>query len=973
LGLGVAFGQITSSNSISTGGNTDSTLGIRLDSAINARDSILVNSNPRIANKVDLNIVGTSPYISVQQFVKGSATGIYVNEPSGEPGYESLMYIRGLSSPILSHTDVYNQQPTVYVNGVPTFQGMPLSFAYQYNDLQPIGTATNLLADLDPNEIEKIEVIKDPASLAKLGPNAANGVIWITTKKAAAGTRQFSLNSYVGIAMKPNVKPINAAYENSFRRPFYDAYPEASANFQYPTYLADSTDLSYYGPADWIDSYFKNKVIRGEDFSFSGGSSRANFRFFLNNTSTANAADRTKLEKYSVGLFVNMLPMKFLNVSAMVRGSRLDRDRNHSLTEAYSESRFMPDLSNPFPPSKKAYDYYLDQLNTLGTDNNTNYLVSSYIQAGLNIGNFHWNTKVTFDYNEGARDYFIPTTVFDGYNFLSSYSGFNERFAYTNSATYDLKLDDLNKLSLSVGQSFQKDITKYNYFFSYNTINDFVKVHNSWINDDGDLESDAMYSEFRSWPILDKEKTGLTNLYAAANYSFSKYLNAEFVASRSGSSTIQPDLRWKNSYTGSINFHIAPLLHAENIDYLDARLSAGQILRPFDADKFSQGPYYNNDLGWTGDGINSISSWLGISGIVRPYRQGWVGYNIPWNFSLKRNVALDFSLFKSVLSGTIEAYSNDEKNGILPITVASESGYTKAYESGLTVNNKGLELNLLVKILQDQRGLNWSFNINGSYNKNTLKSLPGGAQSMIIENTKLEVGQAIDQFWVYKNQGIVNDDSDIPTASNGSKINYNGFSLQRGDALWANTNGDDQINDDDRVLMGHKLPVFYGGFGSNLSYRKWGLDFQFTYATGNKYLNQAVQQHLDFVNYEGSKTVENVKEITYWQQLVKQGDYPLYNPWSDEHPYNLYQDMFLVDGSYLKLRSLSLNYSLLGKEGSFLIKNGFREATIYVTANNLFTLTKGDFDPEAVNYMGIYTGNYLSANRSIILGVKFKF
>src|SRR5699024_3710559 len=109
-----------------------------------------------------------------------------------------------------------------------------------------IGPATNYLADLASDDIASIKVIKDPAALALLGPEAANGAIWVTTKNAHSGSREISVHSYVGFAQKPNVTPVNAAFENTFRQPYYDLYGTTEDRLNYPAYLRDETNKDYY-------------------------------------------------------------------------------------------------------------------------------------------------------------------------------------------------------------------------------------------------------------------------------------------------------------------------------------------------------------------------------------------------------------------------------------------------------------------------------------------------------------------------------------------------------------------------------------------------------------------------------------------------------------------------------------------------------------------------------------------------------
>src|SRR5690606_31606379 len=166
------------------------------------------------------------------------------------------------------------------------------------------------------------------------------------------------------------------------------------------------------------------------------------------------------------------------------------------------------------------------------------------------------------------------------------------------------------------------------------------------------------------------------------------------------------------------------------------------------------------------------------------------------------------------------------------------------------------------------------------------------------------------------------------------------------------------------------LPIskFYGGFNQTLTYRGFDLDLGFTYALGVEALNQRVANRYDFINSESANTIGAVKEIFQWQQDFDLEKYPVYNVWSGTNPYRLDQDLFLEDASYLKLRSLSLGYDL-GRLG--YVKESIktlRRAYLYVTANNLFTVTKfSGNDPELVNFNGIYDGYGLPLTKSFTI------
>jgi hypothetical protein len=309
--------------------------------------------------------------------------------------------------------------------------------------------------------------------------------------------------------------------------------------------------------------------------------------------------------------------------------------------------------------------------------------------------------------------------------------------------------------------------------------------------------------------------------------------------------------------------------------------------------------------------------------------------------------------------------------------VPSEWGYTSAYKTGMTVNNKGMDVSGSIDIIPvTGKAFSWTATANINLNKNELKALPGGINDLTIGNNRLIVGESIDAFWVLKNEGIYNTDAEVPVnPSTNTPMKYKGVALKAGDPRWADINKDFEINDKDRVLTGNYLPKITGGFGNSLNYKKFGVDVQFYFAMARKVLNQYASSRLDFINTEAKNDINSVKEITFWEKKQDLSGYSLYNPWSPVGAYRLEQDLFLDNASFLKLRTVSVNYELVNRnshgQASIEKRKGINKAVLYLTATNLFTITpfKGD-DPELVNYNGIYTGYGLPIPRSLILGVK---
>ncbi len=928
-----------------------------------------LNENDTV-NRVPMRYVNAEPYISLQQLLKGNVSGVYIQEPSGEPGTQQNIFIRGISAPLLSKLELFDQQPAIYLNGIPLIQDNPFAYEVQKYDFNRIGTATNLLTGINANNIESIEIIKDPAVLAALGPVASNGAIWITTKRAHSGYREISINSYGGIVQKPRITPVNAAYDNMFRSRYYNKYASAEDRLIYPSYLRDSTNSDYYGPADWADLYYKNTPIYSADLSLTAGSDRANFRFFGSATKNAGNADKTSLDRYVGSFFINVAPISWLNVSSMINYSRLDRKRNRNIRDRLAEQRYIPDLTNPLTPNKKLYGSYLDEFDKV-IDKNSNNAIQGYVAISAKYKGISYNGRIGFDYNEGIREAFWPTTLLEGNNYVSNYFGYNQRVVISNTIGYEFKLANEQTIAFVAGNNYMADVNKFDYAYAYNGPNNFIKINVV----EGNTEY-ANYLEpvgFLPYYFPSKMMSKLTSFYGHATYSLKEILTGNVVVSQDGFSNMQPDNRWFTGYAGSIDWNIKKHLLKDYspLSSLSLGVSASHSGKLLSDDRFNKGPQYRVDLGWGNE--PTLGSYAGMPGISRPYTSGWVGYGIPWSLNNQENIAIRLGVLQDRLKFGVDLYNIQSKDMLFPVPVAEEWGYSNAYKSGMEVNNRGIDFTVQAIILPPtSSGFNWTFTGNLNYNTNKLEALPDGLNEVIIGENKFVVGKPIDAFWVLKNNGIYNLDSEVPTnPQDGTKLNYNGIDLKNGDPRWVDVNGDYTINDDDKVLEGNYMPKVFGGFGNTFSYKSFTLDMQFYFALGRKVLNQYASSRLDFINTDSKNDINSVKEITFWEKKQDLFQYPLYNPWSAVVPYRVDQDLFLDDASFLKLRSLSLSYDLTNKLNGKKGKNPFRMASIYITGTNLFTITsfKGD-DPELAGYNGIYTGYGLPIPRSLILGLK---
>jgi TonB-linked SusC/RagA family outer membrane protein len=934
-------------------------------------DSVVLVSyvSKRNVDTIKLNNINLYPFISLQQALKSSSKGVYVQEITGEPGSaDQSILLRGLSRPLLSKGNIAEAQPAIFVNGIPLIVDNPFVYTIQEYDFSPIGPATNLLSAIDLDNIQSINVISSLAALSIYGPRAANGAILITTKNAHQGSREISVNSYYGFAAKNKVTTTNGHDESVLRNIFYNRYATPEDFDKYPSYLADATNENYYGRSDWTDLYYKNSALHTINASITGGTSRSNFRFFAGNTSNAGNADDTRLDRYNASFFINVLPLKWLTISTMVNATRLNRDRNRSLRDRFAEMQYVPDLISPIAPNKNIYGNYLSEYENKTIDNNINNVIQGSFSASAKYKNFDFISRISFDYNEGMRDLFYPTTLMDGNNYVSNFYGYNQRLNIDNSIAYNFTLNKAHVFKALIGHTLSLDVNKYNYLQGYKGTSDYIRINSV----DGDIShSDYLQPEgFYTKKFTDKQKINVSSLYSSFDYTLNNEVFVTAIARTDGASNMQANHRWFFSPSINTKWDITKYVKTKKsiLTNLSVNASYGRLGTLNITDQYGAGPQYVTDLGWSSN--KSVGSYGGIGTLSRPYTSGWIGYDIPWAYVEELDLGIDGGFFDNRLQTRLSFYSKNNKRMVLGVPVNAESGYTKEYKSGMDVNNKGIELAISSEILKASTNkLGWTTDFNIAFNKNTLKALPNNLKEITIGTQKLTVGKPVDQILVLQSQGVYQTDVDVPVnPATFQLMTYKGLKLHGGDPKWKDQNGDYVIDENDKVAMGGYMPRIVGNFNSTLSYKGFNLDFNIYFALKRSIINQSAANQLDFINKTGNNNINSVNEITFWQQGVNVADYPIYNPWSAVQSYRSDQDIFIENGSYAKLRSISLGYDI--SRFKYFSKN-FKKIYVYASALNVYTLksyTGGD--PELVNYVGEDTGYGLPLPRTFTLGLK---
>lgn len=896
------------------------------------------------------------PYNSINQMLIGRATGVDVRIPTSEPGKRSSVFIRGTSSLLLQNSDLFYAQPTYVVDGIPLILDHPFAYDVETFGVNRLGTEMDLLSFLNVNDIESIEVLKDFDASAKYGPLAANGVISITTKGPRTGKMRVSVNSWIGLSLRPRVDAINGTWERNFRMPFYEKYANADQWRSFPAYLADSTQSRYFGPANWDDIFYRNGLGDGIQADVSGGSRLANFRFSIGQQSQQGVADRTGMQRYGLNFGINIMPVPNLLITTYAFGAAEIRHPNNFIRDRIDNEDYILNLENPPSPNKTYLQQYYDYLSQ-GIDKNRNNSARILANAQYSFAqHFSLNSRFGIDYGQNFKSLFIPTTVADGNNFVSDFDGLNKSLVLDNSLRYENTFAEKHHFDFTVGEYDQWEKWRYDYGKAYKGNSDYIKTYTPG---DATHNSGNTYNFRLTANYKDFTGSNLASFYGNIGYDYlGKYFFSLYLR-EDGSSNVPAANRWLFSPTLSAAWNITKEDFMQNslpwVSNLKLRASWGRVGRLLMDEFYKGGPVYNVDAGW--DGNPNPSTYNGFPELNAAFGLGYISPNIQWPYVEQTNIGVDFGLFHDRLKATVDAYSKVDHNLLLKVPTQEEQGYTGIVENGMDVQNYGVEFSVNADVVR-QHDFSWSAGLSIYTNQNKLLKLPGGLTDITMGNRRFLVGKPIDRYWVLINQGIYNSDAEIPVnPATGQRMSYQGIPLRAGDPKWKDLSGDYVIDDKDRVMRGRLSPAEAGGFTNTLRYKSLELTFLFNYAFGRKVIDQTLADRFDFANREGVDALSGVKEVNFWQILP--GNYqsiPRYNPWSDVNPYQANQTLFLYDASYVKLRSVTLTYDFHGKK---LEKAGINMLRVYATGNNLLTLTRyPGGDPEAIDYFGYDQGYY---------------
>ena len=879
---------------------------------------------------------------SVDQAMAGRVAGVQVSQNSGAPGGSISLRVRGVGTP-------GNSEPLYVIDGVPVFG--------------------NTLSTLNPNDIASIEVLKDAASGAIYGSRAANGVVLITTKKGKAGQLRLNVDYYYGIQSKEKDLDVLDG----------PTYQEFIRDFNALNDNPDDDNNIFTNPAntDWEEVIFRTAPMQNLSVSASGGSENSTFLLSLGYFDQEGIIRGSGFDRYSLRVnTTNDLGERF----RIGNNASISRTTGNNVSENQIFGAAIP-LSIIYPPVIPARlpDGTLGAPGDVGTSFiRTNPLVQTdeniveseeFRFLGNIFAEYDLLEGLTYRLNLGGDFLYGGSNAFNAgisapgtQEQISSGTRTDRRewiWLIENTLSYEREIGDGHNIDLLAGATQQKST------FSFHSSGKQFYPSNDLIALDAGNEISNVRGQLVDW--------SLASFLGRINYNYRDRYFLSASVRRDGSSRFGPGNQWGTFPSVSAGWLVSDeeFFRSGFISQLKIRGSWGQLgnqeIAPFQ---------YLPLL------VNNASYSFGGSVVPGIYAAQPANEDITWETSTQVDIGADLAFLNDRLTLTVDYYNKETDGILLEGTLPFSFGYLRnrvpqfpVVNAGV-VRNRGFEFDLGFR---DREGdFQWSTNANLATVDNEVLSLGEGGPIVRFGesiSTRTDVGQPIGSFYGYEIEGIFQNTAEIealnPDPEEG--VYYQKSGTAPGDFKFRDVDGNGVVNEEDRTYIGSPIPDFTYGLSFNANYQGFDLSFAFQGVQGNDIFAKIFQQAGDFTKPDNKFTAlyENV-----WRGEGTSNTVPRIAVENDNDNYRN-STYYIMDGSFLRLRSLQIGYSL---PASLLESISLRQARIYVGGQNLLTFDNYEFglDPEigstfADNTLnGVDYGRY-PIPRTVTMGVNIGF
>ncbi|MBW6490354.1 MAG: TonB-dependent receptor [Lentimicrobium sp.] len=871
---------------------------------------------------VDDKALKDRPIVTVAQALQGKAAGVQVTQPSGKPGSGLAVRVRGATSVLAGN------EPAYIVDGIRTTD----------------------INGLNPQDIESMTILKDAAAAAIYGAAAANGVVLITTKRGNTEKPLITFNTYFGVSkLRKSIDVLNT-------RQYRDLMNEIGISY----------DPSWTQFNDWSDETFGTGYQQSYQASFSGGTEKS--RYFVSGgyLTEQGMVQPSRFDRYTVRMNLDNELRPWLKVkTSLSTWSISSKDTpdnassgrggvimsalntppflnvyNQADIKDYTDEQGVVDYSkvrfdmNPFQPSWENPVAYMEGPDQLSRDNK----VLGSVEAEISLfKGLKFRSGTGVDITAHRWDYYLDPmrTNYGRQNHGIGRSDNSNHMVWQleNLFDYTLKAGD-NTLSVLVGNSLRKYEGRGTYLEGKDYPED-INVTDIWAAN--------QITTGGTW----RNANSLVSFFGRVTYDFNSKYYATASFRRDGSSKLVN--KWGTMPAFSLGYRLSSekfMAKYTFIDDLKIRGGygvTGNVEGLSDYAAFALWSYYRRDPQdpLAGPGI---------------YQSSYGNPDLKWETTRQSNLGLDLTMYGGRVLFTFDAYHKKTMDVLLNVQLTSSLPISSILTNAGEIVNKGLEFSLSTVNI-DNKDFTWNTDFNISFNKNEVTGLKytpvyyfGRIYSNNQDATRVKVGDPLGTFYGYVSEGV---------------------DPETGNIIYKDVNNNGIFDPGDRTIIGYGMPGTTFGFTNNLIYKKFTLNLFFQGSYGNDIFNAT---RIDLEGMFDSKN-QSVDVLNRWTPENTNTDIPrAVGGGNVDNVRN--STRFIEDGSYLRLKSATLAYNVIKSNKMFeFVKN----LSVYVTAQNLFTLTNySGFDPEVNAYgnsaveVGIDYGTY-PQSRTIVFGVNVEF
>ena len=864
------------------------------------------------------------PVTNVLQAVQGAAAGVTISQGSSIPGDAPSALVRGRNS-INAGTGPY-----IVVDGI------------------PISKSGGSLNDINPGDIESMEILKDASATAIYGTNGANGVILITTKHGKDGKPSVSYNGYIGF--ENFAKKMDFCNGAQITQRYKDYVAQNPGETMYNDYVKNQNEADAQAAGketDWLyDMVSQTGIIQDHNVTVNGGADKIKYfisgdymsqkgvlkgfnykRYSLRMNIDADVTDYLKIgtNSYIVSHNRDGGRVNFLMAEAMSPyGKVYEDDGSYCIYPMYTESLFF----NPMRDVNQDHERRQWNIN-----------LNAY--ADINFGNI-WKPLEGLSYKFNFGYSFVPRreNYYNGAE-QNDQNGYGYIFnAETQSRTVENIL------------TYAKDIKKHHFDITLLYASSRKKYHDNtatgakFINDEllwHNLGGGATQTA-KSYTDLYKTVSQMGRL----NYSYDSRYLFTFTVRRDGSSVFGSDNKYGTFPSIALGWNIANEKFMEKVDWLNnlkLRLSYGKAGNEAIGVYETLAKMSNAALTMDGQSATALypSSRMGNSGLG-------------WETTKTFNIGIDFGILNNRINGNIDFYTSKTTDLLLQRNLPKISGYSNVYMNMGETANKGLEITINSKNIVT-KDFTWGTSLVWSWNKNEIKDLYGDKQDDL--GNRWFIGEPISVIYDYVMEGIWQKDE----IERGDHLNHDP-QAQPGDVKLADLDGDGKITPEgDKKIQGQTTPKWIGGMTNTFTYKNLSLSIFIQTVQGLKRNNSLLAMASDEMGRRNSTT-----EIGYWTESNPTNEYRSLSKTSNRWGYG-----FPRSAAFTRIKDITLSYQFPAQICNMLHLNAL---TVYASGRNLFTFTdwKG-WDPESditQRGWGGYENNY-PMTKSMVFGLNVTF